>query len=172
MSTATTVFHKEPFDLDDTLYVPESWTMFWDLHTGGETKLEPYNHIFVNLDEKTAIQWFKHTTGRDPFANSCRCCGNDYAVDGFKNLDDAARYHYIHDLQRRLYKQEATLPEEVLDYVIFDRKEAFTEQVRQFLNAQANRNWMVEHIQAYFDRPDVLVVKTMAWLPGINNLEA
>lgn len=165
--TASKVFHKESFDLDDSLYVKEPWTMFWDLHTGGETKIEPYNHIFVNLDEKTAIQWFKHITGRDPFTNSCRCCGNDYAVDGFESLDDAARYHYIHDLQRRLYTGDATIPEEIA----INRKEAFTEQARELLNSQTNRNWMIEHIQAYFDRPDVLVVKTMAWLPWMRNLE-
>ena len=55
------------------------FTMFWDMHSGGTTKLA-HELIFIEQEEEEAVATFKKLFNRDPHHITCRCCGPDYQV--------------------------------------------------------------------------------------------
>ena len=42
------------------------WTHFWDMHSGGRLKIEPYHHIHIEAPESVAVSIFAERFGRDP----------------------------------------------------------------------------------------------------------
>ena len=69
------------------------WTHFWDMHSGGGTKEEPYEHIFIEAPEDEAEVIFYNRFGHNPHRITCTCCGSDYAIDEYKTLKEATAYH-------------------------------------------------------------------------------
>ena len=57
------------------------WTSFYDMHSGGGTKVEPYKMILIEAPEKEAISVFYSRFGRNPLRVTCTCCGEDYEVE-------------------------------------------------------------------------------------------
>lgn len=69
------------------------WTQFWDMHSGGSTKMEPYETIYIEADETTAIRIFEEMFDRSPDNVTCQCCGEDYSVNSYPTLSEATIYH-------------------------------------------------------------------------------
>ena len=69
------------------------WTLFWDMHSGGGTKEEPYDQIYIELPKETAIIYFFNRFGHNPNRVTCTCCGKDYSISESLNLEEASAYH-------------------------------------------------------------------------------
>ena len=72
---------------------PNSWTLFWDMSSGGSTKVEPYETIYIELPWARAVEYFKDRFDRDPDNVTCDCCGEDYSVSSYASFDEASAYH-------------------------------------------------------------------------------
>lgn len=73
--------------------VPDLWVQFHDMHSGGGTKIPPYEDIYIqtpNIPE--AVSVFRALFRRDPDNVTCGCCGKDYAYYDAKSLADATAY--------------------------------------------------------------------------------
>ena len=57
------------------------WTYFYDMHSGGDTKVEPYEMILIEAPKKEAISVFYSRFGRNPLRVTCTCCGEDYSIE-------------------------------------------------------------------------------------------
>jgi hypothetical protein len=55
------------------------WTRFYDLHSGGGRKT-PFECIYIEAEEETAIAAFTRIFDRDPGNVTCTCCGADFSV--------------------------------------------------------------------------------------------
>ena len=69
-----------------------TWTLFWDMHSGGRTKVDPYDKIYIEAPLKEAMAVFYSKFGRDPLHITCSCCGEDYSVDEYQSLERASAY--------------------------------------------------------------------------------
>ena len=69
------------------------WTIFWDMHSGGGTKEEPYDEIYIETPEDEAKIIFYNRFGHNPERVSCTCCGDDYSIDESESLEQASGYH-------------------------------------------------------------------------------
>lgn len=69
------------------------WTVFWDMSSGGSTKLKPYDMIYIQATEDNAIKIFEDIFDRDPYNVTCDCCGQDYSIDEYSSLEQATGYH-------------------------------------------------------------------------------
>lgn len=69
------------------------WTQFWDMHSGGETKIKPYEKIYIEADRNSAIEYFIKRFGRDPDNITCSCCGEDYNINEDKSIEQLTGYH-------------------------------------------------------------------------------
>jgi hypothetical protein len=68
------------------------WTSFWDMHSGGGSK-EKWEHIFIQAPESEARVIFYNRFGHSPDRVTCTCCGYDYSVSEYENLDAATEFH-------------------------------------------------------------------------------
>lgn len=69
-----------------------TWTKFWDMHTAGRAKTE-YEKIYVEALYDEAVEFFESRFETDPHNVSCRCCGQDFSIDGYDSLQQATAYH-------------------------------------------------------------------------------
>lgn len=63
-----------------------------DMHSGGRTKIEPFNKILIEAPEDAAREYFTKRWGRDPEHVTCRCCGEDYSVSQEESLAQITGY--------------------------------------------------------------------------------
>lgn len=68
------------------------WTEFWDMHSGGKTKLD-WEKIYIQLPQQEAISAFEKLFDRRPENITCNCCGKDYAIGQSETLTEAIEYH-------------------------------------------------------------------------------
>jgi hypothetical protein len=68
------------------------WTQFWDMHSGGGTKEEPYEKIYIEAPEAEAKVIFFNRFGHNPERVSCTCCGEDYSVHEHPSLAEATGF--------------------------------------------------------------------------------
>jgi hypothetical protein len=66
-------------------------THFHDMHSGGTLKTD-YHHIFVELPEQAAREWFAEQFGENPDAVACSCCGPNFSVTQATDLVQATAY--------------------------------------------------------------------------------
>jgi hypothetical protein len=87
------------------------WTHFWDMHSGGGTKVlrmpdgsftegsrfsqegQPVNHIYIQAPEDEAKVIFYNRFGHNPERVSCTCCGEDYSISSNEDLAQLTGYH-------------------------------------------------------------------------------
>jgi len=69
------------------------WTLFWDMHSGGGTKEEPYEKIYIEAPEQEARVIFYNRFGHNPDRITCTCCGEDYSVSEEKCLRQISGFH-------------------------------------------------------------------------------
>lgn len=88
------------------------WTHFWDMHSGGDQKLD-WAHIFIEAPEDEAKVIFYNRFHRNPERVTCTCCGEDYAISESPTLEEAASYVRKHGLGPELViKAEEIEPSE------------------------------------------------------------
>lgn len=68
-------------------------TQFWDMHSGGDTKLEPWSKIYIEAPEAEAKSVFYARFRRNPDRVTCTCCGPDYSVQEYQSIEEATSYH-------------------------------------------------------------------------------
>lgn len=68
-------------------------TEFWDAHSGGDIKAEPYEKIYIELPRDLAISYFEDRFGQDPYDSACDCCGPNYFVEEYGNIAVATKFH-------------------------------------------------------------------------------
>lgn len=68
------------------------WTQFWDMHSGGDQKLD-WARIYIEAPKEEAIVIFYNLFGRNPKRVTCTCCGEDYAIDESDSLEQASAWH-------------------------------------------------------------------------------
>lgn len=68
------------------------WTQFWDMHSGGGQKLD-WSQIFIEASEEEAKVIFYNRFHRNPERVTCTCCGGDYSIEEYADLDQATAYH-------------------------------------------------------------------------------
>ena len=69
------------------------WTLFWDMHSGGCTKEDPYDKIYIQASKEEAKVIFYNRFGHNPDRVSCTCCGSDYSISESPTLEDASGFH-------------------------------------------------------------------------------
>ncbi len=63
------------------------WTRFMDVHSGGDLKLPPYTHIYIESDSRAkGVSIFREKFGRHPEHITCPCCGEDYSISFGEDL--------------------------------------------------------------------------------------
>ena len=82
------------------------WTRFMDMHSGGGTKEEPYEYIYIEAAEAEARIIFYNRFHHSPDRVTCTCCGEDYVYHDSDSLEDLTR----HDRERHGH---CTVEEEV-----------------------------------------------------------
>jgi hypothetical protein len=70
-----------------------AWTLFWDMHSGGRTKVKPYEEIYIEAPKEEAKVIFYNRFGRNPERVTCTCCGQDYSISEEESLEEATRFH-------------------------------------------------------------------------------
>lgn len=70
-----------------------SWTLFWDMRSGGGTKEGVYDKIYIEAPEDEAKVIFYNRFGHSSDRVSCTCCGKDYSVRNEPSLEQASAFH-------------------------------------------------------------------------------
>lgn len=71
----------------------KNWAQFWDMHSGGGTKVPPFEKIYVQLpDGADPVVVFQNLFGRNPNRVTCTCCGEDYSIDSGDSLRQLTGY--------------------------------------------------------------------------------
>ena len=65
------------------------WTHFMDMYSGGDCKLYPYEHIYIEAYKEHAVMIFEAEFKRDPNNITCRCCGEDYSIREYSSVERA-----------------------------------------------------------------------------------
>jgi hypothetical protein len=90
------------------------WTQFWDMHSGGGLKEDPYHYIYIEAPEWEARLIFYNKFGHSPDRVSCTCCGEDYSIDEHESLFQATGYHrhcwYAHRGRKGKYVAPGKVP--------------------------------------------------------------
>ena len=68
------------------------WTRFMDMHSGGSTKEDPFEYIYIEAPEKEAITIFFNRFKHNPSRVTCTCCGDDYSINEEESLQQATAY--------------------------------------------------------------------------------
>lgn len=68
------------------------WVKFHDMHSGGSLK-EKWHYIYIEANSKEeAIIIFYNRFGHNPHRVTCTCCGEDYSISVFEDLEQATGY--------------------------------------------------------------------------------
>lgn len=70
-----------------------TWTLFWDMHSGGGTKEGPYENIYIEAPRDEAKIVFYNRFKHNPDRVSCTCCGPDYTIDESESLEQLSGFH-------------------------------------------------------------------------------
>lgn len=63
-----------------------------DMHSGGGTKEEPFEYIYIEAPQKEAEVVFYNRFGHNPNRVSCTCCGEDYSISESDSIEQATAY--------------------------------------------------------------------------------
>lgn len=70
------------------------WVSFNDMHSGGGTKVPPYEQIYIQANsEAEAVKIFIRKFSYDPTQCSCHTCGDDYSIDTDDSILQLSGYH-------------------------------------------------------------------------------
>lgn len=69
-----------------------TWTLFWDMHSGGRQK-EKWSHIYIEAPKEEAKVIFYNRFHHNPERVTCTCCGQDYTIDEEPTLEESSAFH-------------------------------------------------------------------------------
>lgn len=84
------------------------WTRFYDMHSGGRSKLD-WEIIYIEAPKEKAIKIFKEKFDRDPFNITCDCCGDDYDVDSEETLEAVTKFFRGKNISLDNYLKDQTV---------------------------------------------------------------
>lgn len=88
-----------------------AWTEFFDMSSGGRNK-QPWNHIYIEAPKNHAKIIFYNIFGTNPDRVSCTCCGSDYSITEYEDLNQATAYNRNCDYDNKTNKYiEQTISE-------------------------------------------------------------
>lgn len=70
-----------------------AWTQFEDMHSGGDTKEEPFQYIYIESPLDEAVRIFYNRFGHNPYRVTCSCCGADYSTRESETLEQATAHN-------------------------------------------------------------------------------
>ena len=76
------------------------WTLFWDMHSGGDQK-EKWSHIYIEAPRQEAEIVFYNRFGHNPNRVTCTCCGEDYSISEDDDLEAMTLFHRGGFLERK-----------------------------------------------------------------------
>ena len=68
------------------------WTRFMDMYSGGGSKENGYEYIYIEAPREEAQVIFYNRFGHNPNRVSCTCCGEDYSISEEITLERASAY--------------------------------------------------------------------------------
>lgn len=68
-----------------------AFTRFMDMLSNGSKKT-PYDYIYIEADEDIAAEVFEKVFNECPYDVACECCGQNFSVYEFVNLEAATEY--------------------------------------------------------------------------------
>jgi hypothetical protein len=94
-------------------HIAGPWTEFYDMSSGGRTKIEPFTQIYIQANEADARKFFQEIFDRHPDHVTCDCCGEDYSVEERKDLLDVTghdRHCAYSDEEKRFIEERRKYP--------------------------------------------------------------
>lgn len=83
------IFEKKKIEkIDDN----GPWVRFMDMHSGGDCKESPFEHIFIQAPLQKAEIIFYNVFGHNPNRVTCTCCGEDYSIIEYESFSEASKY--------------------------------------------------------------------------------
>ncbi len=64
------------------------FTLFYDMHSGGECQEPPFEQIYIEAEEDEARTIFYHRFGHSPEDVCCSCCGENYWLFEGETLEE------------------------------------------------------------------------------------
>lgn len=144
-----------------------TWTHFMDMHSGGGTKEEPFEHIYIEAPEAEARVIFYNRFGHSPERVSCTCCGGDYSISEHATLKEATAYergcasvYYVKGTDEEVGEGFACAKQydrELQEWV--DEKRRPVEH--RYVERKGTVSYAKDHrtLEAYLQARDVLVVR-------------
>lgn len=145
------------------------WTRFMDMHSGGGTKEEPYQYIYIEAPDDEAIVIFYNRFGHNPNKVTCTCCGDDYSIDENESLEQVSAherncdYAYFNpkgeevSQDKAWVRGEGTVEGHTSRYV--ERQEQSNMRIREKCGTSDNDSWgLYKTLEEYLKKPDVLVI--------------
>lgn len=121
------------------------WTRFMDMHSGGGTKVKPYEYIYIEAPEDEAKAVFFNRFGRNPSRVTCTCCGDDYNIEQYATLKEATAFERNCDYEGDKY---------------VERQEPRKIGIRERCGTAVSDPWgLYVTVEQYVQRPDVLVIR-------------
>lgn len=135
------------------------WTQFMDMHSGGKTKVEPYEYIYIEAPEKEAKVIFYNRFGRNPERVTCTCCGDDYSIDEGEDLAWMTGYHRGCDSGYVLTNGQV-VGEDYWQKASPEERKRLSKRF-QYFERPSKRDWAPTYqtLEDYCKRKDVLIVR-------------
>ena len=71
------------------------WTVFTDSHSGGRSKLDNYEIIYIEAPRDEAEIIFYNKFNNNPLNITCDCCGKDFGIDEYNTLLEATKGYFV-----------------------------------------------------------------------------
>jgi len=122
------------------------WTRFMDMHSGGGTKEEPYQYIYIQALMEEAKVIFYNRFGHNPERVTCTCCGDDYSISESKTFAEATAY-----------ERNCEWDGEAKAYI--EEQEKSKMNIRASCNTSLDDGWgLYQTVEDYLKRKDILVI--------------
>lgn len=133
------------------------WTQFWDMHSGGGCKEDPYDKIYIEAPEEEAKVIFYNRFGHNPERVTCTCCGSDYSISEEESLEVATAYHrncayaYFHKKTGKRFEGKS----------YYDRPDNWTKWDGRYIEESRNDGYSSPYmtVEEYAKLPSVLIIR-------------
>jgi hypothetical protein len=129
-----------------------TWTLFWDMHSGGGTKESPFEMICIEAPEDEAKVVFFNRFGHSPERVSCTCCGQDYSIYEESELWILTAHHRNCKTLEQKHDGEKWVPEQPYEDRPMDPGD------RSYHEGYRDASSYLT-LEQYIAKPDVLVIR-------------
>jgi hypothetical protein len=134
------------------------WTHFWDMHSGGGTKEEPYNHIFIEAPIAEAKVIFYNRFGHNPERVTCTCCGDDYVISEHESLAQLTGFHRGCQQLKQVYVNGRWNNDDPVIREQLYQEPGQAPPAGYELDPNSFMHSRYQPLEAYLQEPDVLVI--------------